>query len=353
MRLAGNLLLFVAVLAISLVVCDLYLQFAGIQTPMETTIDPVLGPAYIPGTFISRFNEGFFLGSVNAYGYMGPSVSPRREGAERRVLLLGDSYVLGHTVLPRHYFGRRLEQELTGRLGTPVRALNFGKADFNLVNMYHYYSAFAGSFDHDLALFFAGEGDLMPARQTVSALYPFMRLQGDSLVVDVSFRQSGAYGFYRSVEPLFVRSALLRLGFNTYKMVLRRELLRVVLDKFAPRYDPAVEESREEHGGMPAGMPRINRVILRRLAADPRNVLVLQTPLDPEVRAEVDSSRLPVLDLGRYLEELRAGGEDPTYWPVTGMRGHWNHAAHGKIGVFLAGAILSRGLAGPGTAPGN
>ena len=52
---------------------DVYLQLAEIQTPMETRVDARLGPVYIPNKRITRFNEGFFMGSVNEYGYMGPA----------------------------------------------------------------------------------------------------------------------------------------------------------------------------------------------------------------------------------------------------------------------------------------
>jgi hypothetical protein len=51
---------------------------------------------------------------------------------------------------------------------------------------------------------------------------------------------------------------------------------------------------------------------------------------------------MPIIDLSGYLESLRAQGIDPTYWPVTRMRGHWNHAAQPLIGGFLAREILSR-----------
>src|SRR5512145_42556 len=99
-------------LLLALVALDAYLQATGIQTPMETRIDPRLGPTYIPNKPIVRFNEGFYICAANRYGYMGPPVPPRRQGAEKRVLLLGDSFVLGHTVLPRQHFARVLESRL-------------------------------------------------------------------------------------------------------------------------------------------------------------------------------------------------------------------------------------------------
>ena len=201
--------LFAISLLIALFCLDVYLQLAEIQTPMETRIDPELGPTYIPNKWITRFNEGFFMGSVNAYGYMGPSRPPQRVGTEKRVLLLGDSFVLGHTVLPRQYFGRYLEERLRDISGREVQALNFGKADFNVGNMYQYFHDFAGKFDHDLALFFVGEGDLVPTGQVATNLYPTVRLEGESLVIDKSFRTTEHIISTRPSSPYdpFVRVA--------------------------------------------------------------------------------------------------------------------------------------------------
>jgi len=328
----------------TLVGLDVYLQLAEIQTPMETRIDPQLGPTYIPNKKIMRFNEGFFLGSVNAFGYMGPPVPPRRRGREKRILLLGDSFVLGHTVLPRHYFGHYLEESLNRATGADVRALNFGKADFNFGNMYQYYKDFAGMFDHDLALFFVGSGDLMPSAQVASSLYPAVRAEGDQILIDNSFRLGRTYRFYKAIEPLFTRSAVLRLVFNTYKVISGGNWAFVVLDKLAPtpragRADPNAQGPSE-----PRQLPALSRAILNELSRDPRNILVVQTVLAPELLDQVRASGLPIIELGTYLEGLRAQGQDPCYWPVTGIQGHWNHATQPLIGRFLADQIMLSGL---------
>lgn len=342
MNIAKRVILFGLTLLGTFVVLDVYLQIAEIQTPMETRIDPQLGPTYIPNKHITRFNEGFFMGSANEFGYMGPAVPPRRRGTEQRILLLGDSFVLGHTVLPRHYFGRYLEKKLSQATGEEVYALNFGKADFNFGNMYQYYQDVAGKFDYDLALFFVGEGDLLPTGQVVSKLYPTVGLQGDSIVIDKSFRLSKTYRFYKAIEPLFTRSAVLRLVFNTYKIINSDSWIVVVLDKFAPSYSASNEEPAFPIPQKPKELPELSRAILRELAKDSRNVLVIQTKLAPELLVEVKASGLLIIDLGAYLESLQAEGRDPYYWPVTGIRGHWNHAAQPLIGRFLAEQIISR-----------
>ena len=342
-----KVLLFGAALLGTLVVLDIYLQVAEIQTPMETRIDSELGPTYIPNKRITRFNEGFFIGGVNEFGYMGPAVPPRREEGEGRVLLIGDSYVLGHTVLPRHYFGRFLEQTLTKELGEKVLALNFGKADFNFGNMYQYYMDFAGRFDHDLALFFVGEGDLVPLGQVVSSLYPTIELLDETIVIDKNFSAGKTYRFYHVIEPLFTRSAVLRLAFNTYKVINSGSWIVVVLDKLAALGASEVAGASAEATQVSLELPRLSRAILSELAKDTRNVLVVRTVLAPELIKEIKTIGMPLIDLGGYLEALRNEGKDPDYWPVTGMRGHWNHAAHPLIANFLNEQILSRRLLSP------
>ncbi len=347
MRSVKTFLVFGLALMATLVGLDVYLQLAEIQTPMETRIDQRLGPTYIPNKKITRFTEGFFIGSANAYGYMGPSIPPARSGLERRVLLLGDSFVLGHTVLPRHYFGRWLEARLREVSGEVYHALNFGKADFNFWNMYQYYKDFAGGFDHEAALFFVGAGDLIPARQIATDLYPVVRLDGDALVIDRSFRNSRTFGFYKTIEPIMTNSALLRLMFNAFKMVKRGELASVVLDRFAPKRQESDEGPDPGTPPQAVEMPALSRAILRDLARDPRNVLVIQRSLAKELRDEVRAAGLPMIDLGACLDSLQAAGQDPYYWPITKTHGHWNHATHPIIGAYLADQLIARGLVRP------
>jgi hypothetical protein len=342
-----KILFFAAALLGTLIVLDLFLQFAGIQTPMETRIDPRIGPVYIPNKLITHFNEGFFIGAVNEYGYMGPAVPPRRRNTERRILLLGDSYVLAHTVLPRHYFARYLEEQLAQATGNPVQTLNFGKADFNLRNMYQYYTDFAGTFDHDLTLFFVGKGDLIPSVQVISSLYPSVELRNNTLTIDRSFRYTRTYRFYKTIEPVFTHSAVLRLVFNAFKMVDSGRLGVVVLDKFAPHPHDSQKGNEPNTPERPAKMSPVNLAILREIAKDPRNILVIREDLDPDLMAEIRAIGMPMINLFSRLDLLQAEGKDPYYWPITAMRGHWNHYAHKIIGGYLADHLLSMGMIWP------
>lgn len=337
-------ILFIASFLMALICLDVYVQLAEIQTPMETYLDARLGPVYIPHKRIIRFSEGFFMGSVNQYGYMGPAVPPRRSGSERRILLLGDSFVLGHTVLPRHHFARYLEEELSQETGVETHALNFGKADSSLENMYQYYMDHVSSFDHDLAIFFLSQRDLMPWAQGVAELYPAVRLQGNELVITRDFRSSHSYRLSKFIEPLLTRSALLRLAFNAFKVLTATKWETIVFDKLYPLLYPYEDRAEASEASKIKELPELKLAILHKLAQDPRNVIVIQSPIASGVFSDVTAMGMPVIDLASYLEHLRSQGQDPTFWPVAQMWGHWNHAAHPRIGRFLADQITDRDL---------
>ena len=247
-------------------------------------------------------------------------------------------------MLPRDYFGRYLEEELSRTTGEEIRALNFGRADFSLENMYQNYKDFAGSFDHDLALFFLAKRDLMPWAQTVSRLYPTVRLQSDEIVIDRGFRLSASYRFNKAIEPLFTRSAILRLTFNTYKIIVNSDWRSFVPEMFLRTVRPGNEAFESAVSPPIEKLPELKLAILRELSHDSRNVLVIQAPIPSGMMAEVRASGLPVIYLGFYLEQQRSLGRDPYLWPVTRMRGHWNHAAQPQIGKFLSDQIVSLGL---------
>jgi len=340
--------------ACGLVTClglDAWLQVAEIQCPLETYIDPAYGPAYYPDRAFSRFNEGFFLGGTNRWGYLGEGRPERNATGELRILLVGDSFVLGHTVFERHHFKRVMERDLSAALGRPVAVLNFARADFNLWNMHRYYRDFASRWDHDLALLFLGAPDLVPSLQVGSALYPFSYAAGDTVAADYSFRTSGLYRQAKRLEPVMSRLAVPRLAFNLYKVGVRGQLASVLLGKLAPARDTGHEDGAAPTAAAPAPLPRNSRVILADLVRDPRVLLVYKEPVADLYRAAIDSLGAHPCDLAPVFAELRGRGIEPRWWQVTGKLGHWNQPAHAAIGHALAGDVLARGVLSPRVAP--
>ena len=331
MRVIRNILVFGLTLAISLAVLEAYLHMAEIQTPMETRIDPVIGPTYIPDVKVTRFNEGFHIGRTNAYGYLGEESPRKRVGDEYRILMLGDSYVMGNTMFERHHFIHVVERELTRETGRKIDALNFGKADFALANMYTYYRDFASQFEHDLALFFVDVQDLTPSRQIERDLYPFCYLDGDSLAIDYSFTRSAKYKTYKKLETLSAHSSLFRLAYNTRKVFYRGEFAKMILDKF----HPLLFRNYKPRKYVPPAHWKLTETvtaILEELARSDRNMLVYRDVVPDELKAEVEATGIRTIDLGPLLERLEAEGRNPFYWRVTGKTGHWNHDTQAEVG---------------------
>jgi hypothetical protein len=348
--------IFLLAAAATLLGLDLWLQWAQVATPLENRADPRLGPVYRPGVEFSRFSEGFFLGGANAWGFLGTGAPPARQGEELRILLLGDSFVLGHTVLERHHFKTRLARDLTRRLGREVVVLNFARADYSLWNMHQHYVEHASAWDHDLALFFTADGDLLSPRPADPAMYPYTEASGDSLRINRDFRHSAKRRLYVQLEPVLTRLAMPRLGFNLLKIIDSGQWQPVLLGRFAPEPadDPGVQRG-DVPGPLPPEvlarpappLPQTTLAILDDLAARPRCVVVLPWRIRPDFAAAVRASGVATLDATPVWAELRERGIDPWWWPVTGRHGHWNQTAHAALGAWLAEQILARGwLAG-------
>lgn len=342
MRIVKNIVIFTVVFAASMAAADLYLQTAEIYTPMKSEIDPEIGPTFDKGARVARFNEGFYLGRINDQGYSGPSVPKERRPDERRILLMGDSFVLGMQVFQRDHFGTLLQNDLDAHTPGDVRILNFGQGDFNLSNMYQYYLDFASTWDHDLALFFVSNGDLLLMRPVNVGMYPECYVEGDSIRIDYSFRDTERFKTYKRLEPIAQRSALARMSLNTQRMVRRGELKTQFLGKFAgllPSRDMAQARKNERRPDLEESAD-ITRGILAALSANPKAVVVLKTALGDDARGLLQEYDLPVWDLHPLLTELEQEGHDPYYWEVSGKRGHWNHRAHRRIADYLAHRIL-------------
>ncbi len=355
------LLIFLATLAGSLLALDGWLQLAEIQTPLENRADADLGPVYRPNVEFSRFSEGFFLGGANRWGFLGKGAPPARASEdELRILLLGDSFVLGHTIFERHHFKTFLAETLSRRLGRPVTVLNFARADYCLWNMHQHYTDHASQWDHDLALFFVADGDLAPASPADPAMYPYTELVDGHLQINRDFRHSAKRATYVRLEPVLTRLALPRMGFNLLKVIDSGQWKGMLLGKFAPK---GKGDGKAKRGDVPGPLPEdvrlrpapplppVTPAILEDLRDRGRCAVVLNWALRPAWRDDVLASGLPVIDLAPLWAEEKATGLDPWLWSVTGQHGHWNQRSHRLMGPYLADAIVNLGLLEPAPGP--
>ena len=117
-----------------------------------------------------------------------------------------------------------------------------------------------------------------------------------------------------------IRSSVLRLIFNTYKVIYGGSWRFVVFDRFAAISAPKNGEGYQRSDAGTAGdSPTSTAPFLRSCQGTEGMSLSSRRTLDPELLHEIGTIGIPIIDLGAFLERLRAQGRDPYYWPVTKM----------------------------------
>ncbi|GJM44642.1 MAG: hypothetical protein DHS20C21_14840 [Gemmatimonadota bacterium] len=319
-----------------LIALELFLRLSGTSIPSFVQDDARFGRVLRPDTPLLFVNEGFYLGDVNHYGYLGPGRPPEKTAGTVRIALLGDSFVEGFQLLDRQHLRSRLERGLNETGDAPVEVLNFGFSGFNFPRMYHYWSELVADYDPDLVLFFVGVDDF---QQPSTDLGPRFRTEGDSLVVDLGFRDT------RSFRRKTQFSATRHFGFYTlfkkaYQLVRQGRTAAIVLDKLHPAHGaPAAEIDWAGESVNPA-MDRVNERMLAALgeanaSGDVRIAFVVKRDLGDHYPELLSRNGLRLLDPEPALDVLRAQGIDPHWWPATSRRGHWNADAHAAIAGFL------------------
>lgn len=89
------------------------------------------------------------------------------EHDELRVLVLGDSVTLGWGVPVEETFPARLEQELAGRTGRPVRSINSGVSGYNTVQELAFLKRHADSMAPDMVVLVYVENDIEPEAENM------------------------------------------------------------------------------------------------------------------------------------------------------------------------------------------
>jgi len=329
---------------ITLFMVEVFLQVGEIQSPMEYVIDPKLGPTYRENLPFSRFSEGFFLGQTNEWGGLGEGRPPRAEGGERRILIHGDSFALGHTVLERQHFATMLGPLLGRQYGDPVIALNFARADYCLWNMWQHHVDLTREWDHDLALFLVDDSDFAPLIPADPAMYPFSQAVEGSLVVNYDFVHSEKHALFKRLEPALTHMATPRMVFNAMKTIDSGEFTHQLLGKLVAPPEPVFRPLIPPN---PPPVADTTRLIMMAMADDPRCVVVLRNAVHPMYLQLLDDLGVRVVDMAPLIRSLEESGHDPFWWPVTRRHGHWNYRSHEAIARYLAEQITVTQLMEP------
>ncbi|MCP4221579.1 MAG: SGNH/GDSL hydrolase family protein [bacterium] len=341
------ILTFCVVLAVSMGVLEILLRYAEISLPSIIRSHPKLGRVFKPNAKVMILNEGFYMGHINKYGYTGPAYPPERTTNAFRIALVGDSYVQGHYMDTKYYFGTILEKKLSNFLKRDVEVMNMGIAGSDFQRMYIRYQNMVKEFQPDATIFVIGPGDLLKRDRNLGAV---CKMENGALKINYDFAQSKqyklktkfefmrAFGFYPLAQKAYAlyrsgNSADILLGkMNPFKSKEKRK--PYAGDDFPPRSDDRYYD--------------LNLAILKTLHAfntgeskipggrPTRNIIVLKHDIPPYYLQAATEMGMDVVNLTPELDEMRKQGMEPHYWEATKKMGHWNHDAHHMVGEFLA-----------------
>ncbi len=329
--------------AIGMLFYEAFLRYSGSSGPSIVESDEAFGLRLKEDTHVIFINEGFSLGKVNEYGYLGPGYPPEKPQGVTRIALMGDSYVAGHHLFDRHHFRRIMEDGISASMGGKVEVLNFGFPAINFEQMYIYYKVFAERYSPDYVMYFVGIGSL---NNPVDEVGPRLKIEGDTLRIDNSFRKSGAFARIKKLDHLR------RLGLYTLLRKARQIYARgsgpeIVFDKFyklakgGSGDDDAPDKELLEK---PKRMP-INRAVVEKLGETNRggvatSIIVIRDGLPQTFVDFAIANGVQCFDPTPGLDSLAAEGIDPHYWKGSQRTGHWNQYAHRVVGAYLTRKLI-------------
>jgi hypothetical protein len=329
--------------AVGMLFYEAFLRFSGSSGPSVVESDETFGLRLKRDMHYIFVNEGFSLGKINHYGYMGPGYPPEKPEGVVRIALMGDSYVAGHHMFDRHHFRSLIERDLNDLPGVRVEVLNFGFPAINFEQMYVYYEVFARRFSPDYVLYFIGTSSL---NNPVDEVGPRLKLEADTLQIDNSFRKTGAFARVKRLDLLRQLGlfSLIRKAKQIYGQGSGPE---IVFDKFywLAKGGRGDEKTRKEPEEKPKRIA-INHAVVERLASDNRraadgleesatSILVIRDGLPRTFIDFAGATGLELFDPNPGLDSLEAAGIDPHYWKGSQRNGHWNQYAHRVVAAYL------------------
>jgi len=335
--------------AIGMLFYEAFLRYSGSSGPSVVESDEIFGLRLkkdMPYIFV---NEGFSLGKVNHYGYLGPGYPPEKPEGVIRIALMGDSYVAGHHMFDRHHFRSIIEENLNDLTGGRVEVLNFGFPAINFEQMYIYYRVFAERYSPDYVLYFIGTSSL---NNPVDEVGPKLKLEADTLRIDNGFRKSPAFARIKKLD-LLRKVGLFTLVRKAKQIYGQGSGPEIVFDKFywlAKGGHPDAAKSK-----VPEEKPKrmaINHAVVEALAEANReaaanregeatNILVIRDGLPQTFVDFAIAEGLEFFDPNPGLDSLEAAGIDPHYWKGSQRNGHWNQYAHRVVGAYLTRKLTS------------
>jgi hypothetical protein len=306
---------FIIGFTLTLLVLELFIQLSEINSTSISRNDNIRGIATKESKSFIRFNEGFYIGASNSYGYWGPAYDSVKPKNTFRIALVGDSYVEGHQVFERDHFRSLLENEFEQKNNTRTQVLNFGMSGFNLNDSYCLYMDYVKKFQPDLTLFFISNEDFTNTNS--SNRRPQCVISGDSLLIDYSFRESEEFKHRQATSWYRGKSVLLGYVFGGIIIIKNGDLPNKLFPKWIPKKENvnSLDKKIKE-------LPEKEKRIVEYLTKNERVLFVGTHLLDDKI-IELFHETPNGLLLIPQLEE-----EKYHFWKVTKIKGHWNREGH-------------------------
>ncbi|HEX2985130.1 MAG TPA: SGNH/GDSL hydrolase family protein [Ignavibacteriales bacterium] len=333
-----NIIKFLLTVVISFAFIEAFITYTCISSPSKYEFgDKKLFQRMRSNNFILSQNEGFYIGTTNDYGYLGPSYKPRKDKNTFRIVLLGNSYVEAFQLYDEYSIRSILERDLTKFTNKKIEVLNFARSGYDFHQMYSYYELFAKDFEPDLVLFFVADYSMNPGK---SFNYVDVVPKGDSVVLVKNFPDYDHSWKWKLKNEFIDRSSLISLFRGAADIASTDQVPKILFDKLytppAKDNNPYSESAKENPDIINGTSVNILKTLSREASGSKRFALVFYKPGIPQRYLQLaDSLNVPYINAAPALEELTRKGIDPEYWPITHSRGHWNHLGHKTVGNVL------------------
>jgi hypothetical protein len=321
---------------------EVFFRFSEVFLPSIVYDDPKLGLLRKPNAPYLSLNEGFGMGSVNEFGYLGPGYPKEKNGNTLRIALIGASIVQGLEVFDWQHFRKLLEDKLSKTTGKKVEVLNFGRGGVDFRGSYTTHKYIASEFHPDINLIFIG-GNTFNSKDDKPG--PEYKIQNDSLVIDYSFAESSQFKLRTRYKFLRLTAVgnLLKRGYEFYQLSTPEKLILGSLYK-EPVYVPNNSVSVIKDPFI-----EIDSVIIKiydNLNKNGKtfNIFVKSEGYSEHYDRIISNSNIPVFDLFNEFERCRKNGEYVDFWKGSNTIGHWNLHGHEVAAEFLFKNLKSIGF---------
>ncbi len=318
---------------------ELFLRSTEIMLPSFVYDNPVLGRTHSPSSKVNLITaEGFYLGGINKFGYVGTAYPKGKPSDVLRIALIGDSYIEGFQLFERDHFKTYMEQEISKKLKTKVEVLNFGIGGADLRGMYLRYDKLAKAYNPDIALFFVKKEDLV--KRDILPM-PELYLINDSIAFGTNFleapdsklRQKFAFVRNYSIGNLFK---------EVFEVFYNGLWSAVVFDKFYPAGKTLKKNSTTVDSFRDDKFYSMNKIILESFTNkqnEKYHPIIVKIDDFPEYYENlIKKLNLKVFLLNNELDKYNP--KDLTYWKASNKIGHWNQSAHVIVAKFLIEEIV-------------